>query len=123
MTELTVFVSNSFGTARSRTATVTLSPPPPPVILMQPADRQVQVGATATFSVEVMTLGTPIGLQWLRDGAPISGAIELSYTTPPTSLTDNGAQFSVVVTSFAGPLSSSVARLTVSEAATQAVSQ
>jgi len=123
MTDLTAVVSNSFGTTRSKTAFVGVTPPPPPVILTQPADQQVRPGAMATFSVEAIAPGSSIYYQWLRDGAPISGAVELSYTTPPTSLTDNGAQFSVLVTAFAGSVSSSVARLTVSEAAAPAPSR
>src|SRR5438046_6968872 len=47
-------------------------------------------------------------------GVPISGATLASYTTPPTTSTDNGAQFTVVVSNTAGSVTSSVATLTVS---------
>src|SRR5439155_1481914 len=51
--------------------------------------------------------------QWQKAGAPISGATLASYTTPPTTSTDNGAQFTVVVSNTAGSVTSSVATLTV----------
>ena len=44
----------------------------------------------------------------------ISGATLASYTTPPTTSGDNGAQFTVVVSNTAGSVTSSVATLTVS---------
>jgi len=57
------------------------------------------MGLTATFSVSAAasdTMGNPVTLQyqWLRDGKPISGATDSSYTSPPTAFTDSGAQFS-----------------------------
>ena len=52
--------------------------------------------------------------QWSKNGAAISGATSASYTTPATTSADNGAQFSVVVTSSAGgSITSSTATLTV----------
>src|SRR5439155_813595 len=54
--------------------------------------------------------------QWQRGRAPISGATLASYTTPSTTTTDNGAQFTVVVSNTAGSVTSSVATLTVNPA-------
>src|SRR5438552_6014325 len=51
--------------------------------------------------------------QWQRGGVPISGATLASYTTPPTTSGDNGAQFTVVVSNTAGSVTSSAATLTV----------
>ena len=54
--------------------------------------------------------------QWNKNGAAISGANSTSYTTPVTSSSDNGAQFSVTVSNTAGTINSSAASLTVTAA-------
>ena len=86
-----------------------------PTITVQPMSQSVVVGQTATFSVSAS--GTaPLTYQWRKNGAPISAATSSSYTTPAESSSDNGAQFSVVVSNSAGNVSSSVATLTVTAA-------
>jgi C1A family cysteine protease len=83
-----------------------------PTITTQPASQTVNLGATATFNV--VAAGTvPLGYQWSKGGAAISGATSASYTTPPAAATDNGATFQVVVTNAAGSATSSSATLTV----------
>src|SRR5439155_304103 len=94
--QFTVVVSNTAGSVASSVATLTVNSPP--TITSQPASR------TGT---------APLGYQWQRAGVPISGATLASYTTPPTTSTDNGAQFTVVVSNTAGSVTSSVATLTV----------
>jgi hypothetical protein len=97
---------------------VTVTPGPfddtvPPVISTQPEDRIVTVGQTATFSV--VAEGTePLSYQWQKNGGDIPGATSASYTTPATTLTDDGATFRCVVTNSAGSATSNEARLTVS---------
>jgi hypothetical protein len=87
----------------------------PPVITTQPASRTVVAGQTATFSVAAA--GTaPLSYQWRRNGANIGGASASSYTTPPTTSSDHGAQFSVLVSNAAGSATSASATLTVSAA-------
>ncbi|MBZ5652987.1 MAG: PQQ-binding-like beta-propeller repeat protein, partial [Acidobacteriia bacterium] len=93
------------------------SPPPPhntaPTITTHPADKTVAPGETATFSAAA-TGSTPLSYQWERNQAAISGATSASYTTPPATSTDNGAQFRVVVSNSVGSATSDPATLTVS---------
>jgi hypothetical protein len=84
----------------------------PVSITAQPASQAVTVGQTATFSV--MTTGTPpLTYQWQKNGTNISGATATSYTTPATASTDNGTTFDVVVSNYAGGVTSAMATLTV----------
>ena len=112
-----VLVTNSSGTATSRTATLTVTAGvAAPSITVQPADRSVTSGKSATFSV--VAAGTaPLTYQWHRNGSPIGGATGSSYTTPATTTSDGGTTFSVVVTNAAGSVASRAARLTVTAAA------
>jgi large repetitive protein len=89
-----------------------------PSITAQPSRQTAAAGQPATFSV--IAAGTaPFTYQWLRNGIPISGATLSTYATPPTSLSDNGALFSVVVGNSVGSVASSPALLTVSATAGQ----
>jgi hypothetical protein len=60
----------------------------------QPQSRMVHPGEAATFTVDV-TGAPPISYQWHRNGVDIAGAANFTYTTPPTTLTDDGTQFTV----------------------------
>jgi hypothetical protein len=108
-----VIVSNSAGSVTSNTATLTVvTGPISPSISAQPANQSVNVGQTATFSV--VAAGTaPLGYQWQKNQANISGATSASYTTPATSASDNGATFDVIVSNSAGSVTSNSATLTV----------
>lgn len=83
-----------------------------PTLTTQPANRTVNVGATATFSVAA-TGTAPLSYQWYRGSTAISGATSASYTTPPTTAADGGATFHVVVTNAAGSAASNSVTLTV----------
>ncbi|MDP2876217.1 MAG: immunoglobulin domain-containing protein [Holophaga sp.] len=89
------------------------TPPSPvaPSISTHPQNQSVIAGQTATFTV---TAGgtTPLSYQWKR-GTTNVGTNAASYTTATTTLTDNGAKFSVVVTNAAGHIDSVEATLTV----------
>ena len=93
---------------------------PAVAITVQPADRSVVVGTTATFEV-VATHAT--GHQWQRsnDGgttfADVAGATGASHTTPVTALADDGARYRVVVSNSAGSVTSGAALLSVNAAA------
>ena len=87
-------------------------PPIPPSITTQPVDKTVTVGRTAKFSVRA-TGTKPLGYQWKKNGANIAGATQPSYTTPPTTLADNGALFAVMVSDRAGSVTSNSATLAV----------
>lgn len=116
----TVRVSNAAPTAAlSDGATLTVSAVPPtpiaPSITTQPQSASVTAGQPATFTVTAT--GTPAPTyQWRRNGADIAGATGASYTTPATTLADNGAQFTVAVTNSAGSVTSEAVTLTVTAA-------
>ena len=87
-------------------------PPILPTITVQPADTTVTVGAIAKFRVQA-TGTKPLKYQWRKNGTNIPDAISASYKTPPTTLEDNGAIFSVLITDRAGGVISNNATLTV----------
>ena len=111
-----VVVSNSAGSATSNAATLTVNPAATaPTVTAQPANQMVTVGQTATFSVTAS--GTaPLTYQWQKGSVNISGATSASYTTPATTLADNGTKFDVVVSNSAGSATSNNATLTVNAA-------
>lgn len=83
-----------------------------PVITSQPLNTSASVGQVASFSV--MAHGTaPMTVQWQKNGDDIPGANGASYTTPPTTLADNGAVFRVVIGNSEGTSASKDATLTV----------
>ncbi len=84
----------------------------PPSITTQPANKTVTVGQPAKFRVRA-TGTKPLGYQWKKNGANIAGATRPSYTTPATTLADNGALFAVMVSDRAGNVTSNNATLTV----------
>jgi hypothetical protein len=116
-----VIVTNSAGSVTSNAATLTVSSasPVPPSIATQPGNQTVGVGQTATFSV-VATGTAPLGYQWQQNTGTgfvaISGATSSSYTTPPTSSSNSGNRFNVIVTNSAGSVTSNAATLTVNSA-------
>src|SRR6266481_4911828 len=86
-----------------------------PSITTQPASQIVTAGQTAAFTVAT-TGSSPLSYQWRKNGTGILGATSSSYTTPATTSSDNGAQFSVVVSNTAGNATSAAATLTVNAA-------
>src|SRR5213075_3287362 len=86
-----------------------------PTITTQPANQSVTAGQTATFTVTA-TGTAPLSYQWQKKGTAIAGATASSYTTPPTTSSDNGSQFTVVVSNTAGSVTSNAATLTVNAA-------
>lgn len=82
-----------------------------PRITKQPQSVDLQIGQSATFSVEAS--GTqPLQYQWRLNGAAIAGAISATYTTQVTAA-GNFSQFSVVVSNSVGSKTSAIAELTV----------
>ncbi len=110
----TVTVTNAAGNVTSSAATLTVNPAPP-TITTQPASATVTAGATATFTV-VASGTAPLSYQWNLGGTAITGATSASYTTPATTLADNGSSFTVTVTNAQGTVTSSAAVLTVQAA-------
>ncbi|CAG1005754.1 partial Endoglucanase C, partial [Methanosarcinales archaeon] len=84
----------------------------PPIITTQPNDQTVKLGTKATFSV--VAAGTKnLTYQWQKNNVNIAGAKGTSYTTPITTMSDNGATFRVIVTNPLGINISIPAKLTV----------
>jgi hypothetical protein len=112
-----VVVSNNAGNLTSTMATLTVNAATvAPTITTQPVNQTVTVGQTATFSVAA--IGTaPLTYQWQKNSANISGATAASYTTPATTLADNGTTFDVIVSNSAGNKTSTTATLTVNATA------
>lgn len=86
-----------------------------PSITMQPAGETVTIGQAASFFVTASGSG-PLSFQWRKNGAAISGATSAGFAIPATAMSDNGVQFSVVVTNSAGIVTSNAATLTVNAA-------
>jgi hypothetical protein len=85
--------------------------PVAPAITTQPANKSVTEGQTATFNVTAS--GTsPLTYQW-KKGATIVGNNASSYTTPATTMDDDGAKYSVVISNTVGNVTSNEATLTV----------
>ena len=96
-------------------AGISIEPLFAPTINNQPAAQSVTAGQQATFSVTAA--GTaPLIYQWQKNSTDISGANSSTYTTPATSIIDNGALYSVVVFNGAGTATSKQATLTVTVA-------
>jgi hypothetical protein len=112
-----VVVSNSAGKITSNAATLTVSATPvAPSITQQPSNQTVTVGQMATFSVTAEGT-TPLTYQWQKGTIAITGATSAGYTTPATTTSDNGTQFSVVVSNSLRNATSKAATLTVNSAA------
>ncbi len=107
-----VVVSNVGGSVTSSLATLTVNQPAtPPTITTQPASQTIQAGSPATFSV-VASGTSPFTYSWRKDGSPISGATQATYTLSSVQQSDAG-NYTVVVTNSAGSITSSTASLTV----------
>ncbi len=98
-----------------------LNQPSPPNIKIHPGDQSVMEGQTAGFSVTA--IGTGLTYQWQRwngsswgNATDGSGGTTAAYTTAPTTLGDNGAQFRCEVQSNGGSAESQAATLTVKPA-------
>src|SRR5881398_3340254 len=114
--QFTVVVSNAAGSVTSRAAALTVNPAPvAPTITTQPASQTVTAGQTATFTVTA-TGTAPLSYHWQKNGTAIGGATAASYTTPSTTASDSGAQFTVVVSNAVGSVTSNAAALTVNAA-------
>ena len=109
-----VIVSNGIGSIASTPAQFTVRATPitaAPVIVSQPASQVVFVGNTVTFSVTANGVPPP-SYQWLKDGAPISGATAASLVLTNVQLSSAGT-YSVIVSNPSGSVTSNAATLTV----------
>jgi hypothetical protein len=108
------------GTVTTANAVLTVSNPLP-LITVQPSNQSVVHPATATFSVTALGWFTklatdPILYQWFVNAGLIGGATSSSYTTPATTLGNNGDVYTCTVTEtgdYTGSVTSNPATLTV----------
>ncbi|HWR26517.1 MAG TPA: PGF-pre-PGF domain-containing protein, partial [candidate division Zixibacteria bacterium] len=113
-TNFSVNVSNAAGSVTSNNAILTVNPAPiAPIITTQPSSQTVNEGQPAIFSV-VATGTEPLAYQWLKNGTEIQGATGATYTTPATTLADNGSTFRVNVSNAVGRVTSNSATLMIS---------
>ncbi len=82
-----------------------------PSITSQPASLTVAAGSAASFSVAA-TGSAPLGYQWRKGGASITGATAASFSITAASSNDAGS-YDVVVSNAAGSVTSAAASLTV----------
>ena len=104
-----VVVTNSFGSATSAVATLTVVTAP--IILTNPASLIVVTGATANFSVSAIGIA-PLAYQWQFNGADLANATNSTYSKPNV-LTSDAGPYTVTITNSAGVVTSTPASLTV----------
>ncbi len=106
-------VSNGAGADSSAAALLTVTTVIiKPTITGDPQSTAVNEGQTATFGV--IASGTkPFTYQWQKELVNISGATDSSYTTPATTMGDNGTKYRCVVTNSGDSATSAEAVLTV----------
>lgn len=107
-----VVVSNPAGSASSEDFTLTVTAATSvPVFTLQPANKSVSVGQTATFTALASGSPSPT-FQWMKNGVAIPGATAASYVITSAQAADVG-NYSVRATNSAGSVTSAVAILTV----------
>ena len=110
-----VAITNSYGSIISSNATLTVLVPP--AITTQPLTRTNLVGTTAFFT-SVASGTSPLNYQWqrnsanLNDGGNVSGSATTNLSLSNVQDSD-AASYTIVVTNFAGSITSSPAFLVV----------
>ncbi|MBL9142219.1 MAG: immunoglobulin domain-containing protein [Verrucomicrobiaceae bacterium] len=103
-----VVVSNTQGSATSKSATLTVVAAP--AITTHPATQIVAPNSVATLSVTAT--GSGLTYQWLKNGNALIGATTSSLVMNTVNTSDNG-QYAVIVSNAAGKVTSNAAVLTV----------
>lgn len=78
----------------------------------EPADQSVEETRPVSFTATVQG-SPPFTVAWLKDGEPIAGADQLTYTIPAAAMSLNGARYSVRVGNAVNTVTSRQAALTV----------
>ena len=119
---ITITVTDLCNNNATCTTTFTVSPEPAPVIITQPADQDICLGANAGFSITGSGTGT-LFYQWQVDqgsgwtnvlnGGVYSGAVmpALNLTSPPFSM--NGYQYRNIIHTCSQQVISQAATLTI----------
>jgi hypothetical protein len=114
--QFSVTVTNGVGNATSNAAVLSVNAAAvAPTITTQPSSQTVNSGQMATFNVAA-TGTAPMTYQWKKNSTAITGATSSTYSTMTTT-SDNGTQFSVVLSNAAGSAASNPATLTVNTVA------
>ena len=87
-----------------------------PTITTPPLSQTVYVGDPATFTV-IADGTSPLAYRWFRNANLIASATGSSYTLATTTLNDQGALFSVMVSNALGTVTSDSAVLTIDQGA------
>jgi len=112
----TFTATNGYGSVTSNPFKITIQANPDiPKIVTQPKSLITTPGSTASFTV-MATLGRSGSLtfQWYKDGVPLSGANDWTYTIEHTTESDSGS-YTVSITNNGYTVGSDAAALTVSE--------
>jgi hypothetical protein len=110
--QIYVNVSNSAGTTKSDTVSLTVSSATTaPAISQQPASVTVTAGQTANFSITA-TGAAPLTYQWFMNGTKV-GTNSNSYSIAQTTTAQTGAQIYATVTNSAGTATSKTVTLIV----------
>jgi hypothetical protein len=83
-----------------------------PSVSTPPQSIAVTASTSVTFSVTASG-NAPVFYQWQRNGTNITGATTSSYTVTNPALGDDGAQFTCIVSNYAGTATSSATTLKV----------
>jgi glucose/arabinose dehydrogenase len=86
-----------------------------PTLAAPPASLLASVGHPATFSISASG-PQPLSYQWQRNGVDIPGATAANYTLASAQLSDDGAQFRVIISNSFGSVTSEAATLSVTSA-------
>ncbi len=108
-----VTISNSAGSASSRSAVITVLDAP--IISVQPQSKSVIAGSPLSLAVAA-TGSAPLSYQWLRSGVPIGGANSATLNLGSAQAADSG-EYSVKVSNSIGSVSSSSATIAVTSSA------
>lgn len=109
-----VVVTNPAGSVTSQDAKLTVTAVAPRIV-SAPESITTTDGSSVTFKV-VAAGSAPLAYQWLRNGSPISGATDASYSTT-LAYASSGDGFSVRISNGAGQIVSDAAVATVNAAA------
>ncbi len=106
-----VVITNVFGSVTSAVV-VLLTTNAPPNITSQPQGQTVLVGQSATFSVGA-TGTAPLGYQWLFNSTNLISGASTNPFILANAQSANVGNYSVIVSNFAGSVTSSIAALAI----------
>jgi hypothetical protein len=106
-----VIVTNSWGSATSQVATLTVSLPAAPVITQDPTSQNVNEGSPVSFTV-IATGSLPLNYQWYFNTSAILNATNATHFIANTATNDSG-DYQVIVANAYGSATSAVATLQV----------